>query len=265
MNQSPFLPRGLGLVFALAAVVTLHAAEPRVIADLKLKLIPIPAGTFTMGSPPMDEKGTGAVGPLTVVTLTKPFWLGKTEVTQAQWQALGMRLQGLPRTEPASRVKPVANVSWDDAMEFCRKLTERERAAGRLGNDWEYTLPTEAQWEYACRAGTAGDYAGELDAMAWYEKNTEWETHAVATKGANAWGLHDMHGNVREWCRDWYGSYPGGNTIDPAGAASGRNRVNRGGGWADAADDCRSAFRNRSSPGSSNRDLGFRLALSSVP
>ena len=155
---------------------------------------------------------------------------------------------------------PVENVSWGDAMEFCRKLTERERQAGRLPTGTIYTLPTEAQWEYACRAGTTGDYAGKVDAMAWYAKNSGAATHAVGTKQANAWGLHDMHGNVWEWCEDWYADkLPGGSVSDFKGAASGSLRVNRGGSWWNDAANCRSAFRIRFSPGNRYDDLGFRL------
>ena len=161
---------------------------------------------------------------------------------------------------------PVENVSWDDAMEFCRKLTTLERSAGSLPSGYVYTLPTEAQWEYACRAGTTGDYAGDLQAMAWFAENAGSTTHAVATKQANAWGLHDMHGNVWEWCADWYADkLPGGSVSDFKGAVAGSHRVYRGGCWWYDAAYCRSADRNWHSPGIRLDNLGFRLALSSVP
>lgn len=161
---------------------------------------------------------------------------------------------------------PVENVSWTEAMEFCQKLTERERAARRLPDGYVYTLPTEAQWEYACRAGTTGEHAGALSAMAWYVQNSGNTTHAVGTKQANAWGLSDMHGNVLEWCADWYvNNLPGGSVTDPTGAGSGAFRVVRGGGWGHAALHCRSAFRVRFEPVFRHNNLGFRLALSSVP
>jgi len=146
-------------------------------------------------------------------------------------------------------------------MQFCRKLTERERQAGRLPEGYEYTLPTEAQWEFACRAGTTGDFAGNLDAMAWYNENSGNTTHPVAQKQANAWGLYDMRGNVWEWCRDWYGSYPGGSVTDPTGPSSGSFRVDRGGSWGNVAGRCRSALRRWYAPGNRLDYLGFRLSL----
>jgi formylglycine-generating enzyme required for sulfatase activity len=220
------------------------------IADLGLELLPMAAGSFTMGS------GSDAHE----VTLTKGYWLGKTEVTQGQWEALmGNSLSYFKGSD-----RPVENVSWEDAMSFCRKLTERERAAGRLPEGYAYILPTEAQWEYACRAGTTGDYAGSLDSMGWYDQNSGGQTHAVGHKQANAWGLYDMHGNVWEWCADWYGNYPGGSVCDPSGAASGTSRVYRGGGWDSPATGCLSAIRIRFGPGYRGYYLGFRLALSSV-
>jgi formylglycine-generating enzyme required for sulfatase activity len=161
---------------------------------------------------------------------------------------------------------PVEGVSWDDAQEYCRKLTERERAAGRLPAGYEYSLPTEAQWEYACRAGTTGPYAGngDLSSMGWYDDNSGSTTHPVGQKQANAWGLYDMHGNVWEWCHDWYGSYPGGAVTDPTGASSGSYRVGRGGSWNLDAGFCRSALRIILDPSNRFINLGFRLALRSV-
>jgi formylglycine-generating enzyme required for sulfatase activity len=122
-------------------------------------------------------------------------------------------------------------------------------------------LPTEAQWEYACRAGTTGDYAGNLDEMGWYGSNSGNKPHPVGQKRANAWGLHDMHGNVWEWCLDWYGNYPGGSVTDPKGAGSGSVRVLRGGCWNYVAGNCRSANRGGNVPGFRNGSLGFRLVL----
>ena len=233
------------------------AGEVWAVEGVGVTLVPIAGGTFSMGS----MSGGSDEQPVTTVTL-RPFWLAKTEVTQAQWEAV----MGSTSSNFRGGQLPVENVSWDDAMEFCRKLTERERQAGRLPSGTIYTLPTEAQWEYACRAGTTGDYAGEVDAMAWYAKNSGAATHEVGTKQANAWGLHDMHGNVWEWCADWYADkLPGGSVSDFKGAASGSVRVARGGSWRSDAANCRSADRDWISPGYRNDYLGFRLALSSVP
>ena len=225
------------------------------VPDLNLEMAYIRPGTFTMGS----ENGDSAEKPQTRVTLTKGYWLGKTEVTQGQYEAL---MGSNPANfKNAGRDAPVEQVSWDDAMQFCRKLTERERQAGRLPEGYEYTLPTEAQWEFACRAGTTGDFAGNLDAMAWYNENSGNTTHPVAQKQANAWGLYDMRGNVWEWCRDWYGSYPGGSVTDPTGPSSGSFRVDRGGSWGNVAGRCRSALRRWYAPGNRLDYLGFRLSL----
>ena len=161
--------------------------------------------------------------------------------------------------------RPVEQVSWDDAMAFCQKLSVRERAAGRLPADARYTLPTEAQWEYACRAGTTVDYAGNLDAMAWYEANSGRTTHAVGTKQANVWGLHDMHGNVWEWCLDWFGALPGGSVSDPSGASSGSVRSVRSSSSFDPARLSRSAHRFLVGTGNRDAHLGFRLALAPTP
>ena len=229
------------------------------VPDLNLEMASVCPGTFTMGSPANEPGRVNDEGPQTRVTLTRAFWLGQTEVTQAQWEAL---MGSNPSTfKGASR--PVEQVSWNDAMAFCRKLTERERAAGRLPKGYAYTLPTEAQWEYACRAGTTGLYAGDgnLDDMGWYEGNSGNTTHPVGQKQPNTWGLYDMHGNVWEWCLDWYGNYPGGRVTDYAGPSTGTRRVFRGGGWGRGAAFCRSAFRFKGVPSFRFFILGLRVAL----
>ena len=182
--------------------------QPWMVPDLGIEMVYIRPGTFMMGSPNSEEGRFDDEGPQTQVTLSQGFWLGKSEVTQGQWDAL----VGSDFSSFKGADRPVEQVSWDDATQFCRKLTERERAAGRLQDGYEYTLPTEAQWEYACREGMTGGDAGlgDLDKVGWYDKNSGNATHPVAQKHANVWGLFDMHGNVWEWCRDWYGGYPGG-------------------------------------------------------
>jgi formylglycine-generating enzyme required for sulfatase activity len=220
--------------------------------SLEMKLAWIPPGNFVMGSPP-GEKGRGDDVPHRV-TLTKGFWLGVYPVTQAQWQAV-------MKSNP-SRFKgddrPVEQVSWYDCQEFCRKLSVRE---GKT-----YRLPTEAEWEYACRAGTTtaycfGDDPAQLGEYAWYRGNSNQKTHPVGQKKANAWGLYDMHGNVWQWCLDWYGDYPGSDQVDPQGPAWGPARVVRGGCWGLDPRSCRSAHRYWDVPGNRYFALGCRLAL----
>jgi formylglycine-generating enzyme required for sulfatase activity len=177
---------------------------------------------------------------------------------------------------------PMYFISWNDAMEFCERLNARERAADRLPTGYVYHLPTEAQWEYACRAGTnKATYAGpssheSLDRIAWYAANsavnyegrglgtTQSGPRAVATKEPNAWGLHDMYGNVWQWCRDWYGPYADGSVIDPIGPSAGSARVNRGGSFGSAITSERSACRAANPPFEASAYRGFRVALCSL-
>lgn len=174
------------------------------------------------------------------------YFLSATETTQAQWAAV---MGGNPSQFRGNNL-PVEQVSWNDAAAFCQRLTASERQAGKLPKGFVYALPTESQWEYACRAGTTGDYAGNLDAMAWYDRNSGKRTQPVATKQANVWGFHDMHGNVWEWCRDV------GHCRDGIGGRSGR-----GGSWYSSAESCRSGNRNWITPDNRNFDLGIRPAL----
>ncbi|MDC0300285.1 formylglycine-generating enzyme family protein [Verrucomicrobia bacterium] len=252
---------GCGKEVSVANTIT---EEPITIPGLNLELMPIPVGTFVMGSPNDQEGRDDGIGPRSTVTITKPFWLGKTEVTQSQWKAV--------MGNNPSRFKgddlPVEQVSWNDAVAFCEKLNEVARDT--LPDGYHYTLPTEAQWEYACRAGTTtrfyyGDDDNQLGNYAWYYDNSSLKTHPVAEKLPNGWGLYDIHGNVWEWCLDWYGDYQGGSITDPQGPQSGPDRVNRGGCWRDGARYCRSVFRYGYWPGNTNYALGFRVALSSVP
>jgi formylglycine-generating enzyme required for sulfatase activity len=241
--------------------------------DVSLEMVGIEPGTFIMGSPE-NELGRNSNETQHEVTLTKGYWMGKYEVTQAQYEAI-------MKVNPSHFVyrganRPVECVSWDDAMEFCAKLTAREKAAGRLPQGYEYTLPTEAQWEYACRAGTTTalnngknlsrkDACPEMDEVGWYLLNSdEEETYPVGRKRANFWGLYDMHGNVWEWCLDWYGTYPSSSVTDPTGPNTGSSRVMRGGGWDFYARYNRSAYRDSYSPNGDSYSIGFRVALASV-
>ena len=226
---------------------------------LGLALRWIPAGRFTMGSP-TSEEGRFSDETQHEVVLSQGFFMAETECTQGQWEMVmgsnPSRLKGANR--------PVEQVSWDDAVEYCRKLTVKQRGEGLLPVGWEWRLPTESEWEYGARAGTTRARPGELDTIAWWSGNSGSETHAVGGKQANAWGLHDMTGNVFEWCSDWYGEYPTGSVTDPNGPSSGSIRVGRGGSWRNDAELARSAFR-LDRPGWPVRHcLGFRPALSSV-
>jgi formylglycine-generating enzyme required for sulfatase activity len=234
----------------------LAADDVQEVADLAMRLMPIPTGSFSMGS----VLGDASERPVHLVTIATPFWLGEFEVTQAQWR----RVMGTGPSKFSGPSLPVEQVSWEDAQEFCRKLTERERAAGRLPKGYVYRLPTEAEWEYACRAG-AGDAElalGSVSDGGWHRENSGGGTHAVGQKKANAWGLCDMRGNVWEWCADWMGDYPESSETDPTGAPSGTRRVLRGGGWLDLPGQCSPAARIGYAPSIRDADLGFRIALS---
>ena len=221
------------------------------VAGVKVALRWCPPGSFMMGSP-SGERDRDSDETQHRVTLTRGFWLMETEVTQELWKAV---MGNNPSSFKGAR-RPVEEVSWHDAVEFCRKLS---RLTGK-----EWSLPTEAEWEYACRAGTQtaysfGDYAGKLGDYAWYNKNSRSRTHPVGQKLANAWGLFDMHGNVYEWCADWYDDYGSGAVVDPTGPADVHSfRVFRGGGWLNNAGYCRSADRIGDTPGYEYDFLGLR-------
>ena len=231
------------------------------IPDLNLDMLWCKPGTFMMGSP-KDEKGRDSDETQHEVTLTKGFYLGKYEVTQAQWE----KVMGSNPSRFKEATLPVEQISWKDVTEFCKKLTQMEKAAGRLPEGWVYTLPTEAQWEYACRAGTTTAYSfGDeiTPKQANYSKEKIGKTTAVGTYPANAWGFHDMHGNVYECCSDWNGKYPSGSVSDPVGPSDGTIPICRGGGWVSFGKHMRSASRSGNAVSSDDRlgFLGFRLSL----
>ena len=214
-----------------AAVKAAEEAKRRAEAAIAgIQFVWVPAGEFRMGG----AKAIGSERPRTRVRISRGFYLGKYEVTQAEWQAvMGSNPSHFDECGPTC---PVEEVSWNDVQEFIRKLN------AAVGVE-RYRLPTEAEWEYAARAGTAGERYGNLDAIAWYNGNSGGRTHPVGRKAPNAWGLYDMLGNVFEWVQDWYGDYPGGAVTDPRGPASGSTRVLRGGGWIDGAGRSRAPFR----------------------
>lgn len=245
------------------------------ITDLEMAMVPIPAGTFVMGTPDDEDGRLDDEGPQTTVTISKPFWISKYEVSQEQYQEL-MGYNPSSFRNPGSN-HPVERVTWSNGINFCIQLTRHERTAGNLSDDFEYRLPTEAQWEYACRAGTTTRFPhgddptySQLDEYAWYSNNGGKETHPVGTKMPNPWGLHDMLGNVGEWCLNKASvqrSLPGGTLVDPAGPQTQTaGRTIRGGSWFLPAEASRSGFRFAPGRNGSDRirDVGFRPVLVSV-
>lgn len=235
--------------------------KPFTISTLELAMQWIVPGEFALGSPANENSRGADEGPLTQVSLTRGFWLGRMEVTQAQWLAV---MGGDPSRFKAA-VFPVEQVSWNEAVEFCRRVTASERAAGRLPAGYVYGLPTEAQWEHAAKAGLKGAFAENVDGLAWHDQNSGGTTHPVGLKAPNAWGLHDTLGNVWEWCSDWYAPYPGGQLNDYAGPATGLAKASRGGSWWAGPRGARPANRYRDMRQNGNDDLGFRLALIPAP
>jgi formylglycine-generating enzyme required for sulfatase activity len=225
----------------------------------------IPAGQFVMGSPESEVDRESDEGPQTRVTLTRGFFMGRYEVTQGEYLSV---IGDNPSYFTGDTNLPVEMVAWFEATDYCAQLTVRERTAGRLPTGWAYRLPTEAEWEYASRAGSTncfsyGDDPGytQLGNYAWYYANSGNTPHPVGGKSPNRWGLFDLSGNVWEWCSDWYGAYLGGNVTDPLGPVSGSPRVVRGGSWYNFASHCRSAIRYSIHPTYRYYILGFRVVL----
>ncbi|GMO45460.1 MAG: formylglycine-generating enzyme family protein [Treponemataceae bacterium] len=232
------------------------------------EMVRINGGTFMMGSP-ADEPNRNSDETRHSVTVSS-FWMGKHEVTQKEWRDV---METSPSNFSGDNL-PVEQVSWYDAVEYCNARSRREGLTpaytisgtnvtwNRSANG--YRLPTEAEWEYACRAGTTTPYytGSTVDSAGWHDGNSGGRTHPAGQKAANGWGLYDMHGNVWEWCWDRYGSYPSDAQTDPTGAGSGSNRVIRGGSWGDYAQILRSAIRYSSLPENLIIYVGVRLVRS---
>ena len=222
-----------------------------------MKLALIPAGKFMMGSPAGEKDRVDSEGPQREVTISNAFYMGIYHVTQEQYE----QVMGKNPSNFKGAQNPVEQVSWDDAVEFCKALSKK---AGKT-----VSLPTEAQWEYACRAGSKTRFSygddddyGKLGDYAWYTKNSDNKTHPVGQKKPNDFGLYDMHGNVLQWCSDWYAeSYANANKTDPMGPASGSDRVLRGGCWYGDPDRCRSAYRRWFTPDNRHYGVGFRVSV----
>lgn len=240
--------------------VVVYSRIHDILSSFRDSFVLISPGTFMMGSPE-SEPGRGFDEPMHEVTITKAFHMMSAPVTQRLWKAVMGR-------NPASFRNggddlPVEGITWNEVMEFIEKIS----SIGGLN----YSLPTEAEWEYACRAGSRAAFGrGEITELycghdpvlwdtGWYCGNSGRRTRPIATKAPNAWGLYDMHGNVGEWCLDWYGDYPAKASTDPRGPESGPGRVVRGGSWFSNAGNCRSAARFHWPPGSRSDAIGFRL------
>ncbi len=236
------------LLIVFAPVIA--TSQPKTLANsIGMEFVLIPAGTFQMGA----ADGEKDERPVRQVTISQPFYLGKYEVTQGQWQAVMGNNPSLFQGDPNL---PVEQVWWTDVKEFIRKLNAKE------GHN-KYRLPTEAQWEYAARAGTTtrysfGNEATQLGQYAWYKDNADGRTHPAGQLKPNPWGLYDIHGNVWEWVQDWYQRYQSGAVTDPPGPKTGTHRMRRGCAWNNAANICRTANRY-SAPGYRDDFLGFRL------
>ncbi len=266
LNRETVDLRGARADFPEAAIELVHL-------DFGLELVAIAPGEFLMGSPP-DENGREDNETQHQVRLTQPFWLGRYPVTQAEYEAV----MGHNPSDFKGPRRPVEQVDWHEATAFCARLTERARAAGCLPEGFAFRLPTEAEWEYACRAGTTSAFNDNsectkgtgkdpaLQRLGWFGKNSGNQTHPVGEKTPNAWGLHDMHGNVWEWCLDRQREYTADSQTDPLGPESpAARRVVRGGSWYFQARHCRAAFRGRFEPGFRGHYLGLRLAAGQEP
>jgi formylglycine-generating enzyme required for sulfatase activity len=282
---APFLPLHIpaageptNIILRATSLPTPEVRQQENQGGLAPPLADIPAGAFVMGSPPSELERAAWEGPQTMVTITYAFKIGMFEVTQGQWQAV---MTNNPSYDTGDSNLPVEQVTWADATNYCWQLTQRERQSSCLPADWVYRLPSEAEWEYSCRAGSTNAFAYGpelLSGMANFDGHYEYDsdigtitdltgislgqTIPVGQYAPNAWGLYDTHGNTWEWCLDGWSYYlPGGSVTNPVNSASGAQRVVRGGGLYDEARDCRCAYRLPCSPDYAAREVGFRVVL----
>jgi len=234
-----------------------------------------------MGSPTNAPNQESDEVPTTVTTFINGLWMSRYEVSQQQYSSI---MSNNPSWFSGDLTRPVEYVAWTDATNYCARFTAQERTAGRLPAGYVYRLPTEAEWENGCRAGTTSSYSygedtngTELVFYGWFYDNSGstntptgyayiingeyYTTQPAGTKQPNPWGLYDLYGSVWEWCQDWYGSYPGGSVTNYAGPASGTYRVVRGGSWNTGSDSCRSANRSCADPAVRSSGIGFRTVL----
>lgn len=258
---------------AVSVTVSGESAGNEFFRVLTLPVQPLPAmvwiepGQFVMGSPSTEVgRFLDKEEPLTQVTLTRGFWLCWHEVTQEEFQQV---MGSNPSSFKGDLQRPVENVTWFQAVEYCDRITERERDAGRLPKTYRYRLPTESEWEFAARAGTRTRFSygddptyEQLGNYAWFAGNSGRRSHPVGQKRPNPWGLYDMHGNVFEWCLDWFGQLPGGSVTNYPGVEMATDRNIRGGYWDSGPAFCRCALRVHFIPETYLNYLGFRVALS---
>ena len=243
---------------------------PLVIPGDTNNLVWISPGTFLMGSPVKEEGRYTNEGPQTLVTLTRGFWMSKYEVTQGEFEAV-MNMN--PSNSKGLSHCPVEQVTWQMAVDYCARLNELAQTAGAIPSGWAYRLPTEAEWEYAARAGTTNRYSygddpegTQVYRYATFMDNRGWgsPSRPVTAKLPNPWGLYGIYGNVGEWCQDWYGLYRGGTLTDPTGPSNGTDKVWRGGSQQHRHRDCRCACRSKSKPADRQAFIGFRVVLALI-
>jgi formylglycine-generating enzyme required for sulfatase activity len=237
------------------------------IKDIKLDLVWVEPGSFDMGPPAGDTNWPHHMEfkPTHRVNITQGYWVGKTQLTQEQWRSI---MNFNPSRERVGNNFPVVNVSWNECVAFCERLTVREREAGRLPEGYVYRLPTEAEWEFAAKGGTKSkgySFAGsdEIDEVAWYRENSDNKIHPVGQKKPNELGIYDMSGNLFEWCHDWLARYTPEEKTDPKGSESWKVKIMRGGGWLDFSNVVHVYVRVYCHPGSPSDQIGLRIALGS--